>query len=102
MDIFGSVLREVGRHYDVSVKDIISSRRTRQVLPARLVSAYLMQKLSGASLHDVGAKLGGRDYTNIQMYCRAVERRVTEDGAFKLVVGDLEERIRSRRGYGTR
>lgn len=95
-DIIGLVLRTVARHFDVSVDDILSTRRSRDVLPARHVAAYLAHVLSGAAPADIGARLGGRDSTIIAMYCRTVARRAAEDEAFKCMLHDLEQRLRSR------
>lgn len=93
-DIVDDVLREVSRRFDVSADEIRSTRRTRKILPARHVAAYLAHKLSGLSSAEIGARLGGREYTNIEMYCRGVQRRTTEDEAFKHIVLELEGIIR--------
>lgn len=97
-DTIDAVLIEVAGRFGVSVNDIRSSRRNRQVLPARHVAAYLAYRITGMSTRAIGKRIGGRDYTNIEMYCRTVARRAAEDEAFSLLVHDLEGSIRSR-GY---
>jgi chromosomal replication initiator protein len=93
MDI---VLSVVAEQFSVSVAEIRSHRRSRQVVPARLVAAYLALEVTERSPQDIGRQLGGRDHTNIVMYCRAVARRAAEDQEFNGLVQSLEGCIRSR------
>jgi chromosomal replication initiator protein len=90
------ILRLAAERFDVSVSDIKSQRRSRQVLPARHIAAYLAHTASGISPHEIGEGLGGRDYTNIVMYCRTVARRTQEDAEFRRLVDELVERVESR------
>jgi chromosomal replication initiator protein len=93
-DAVDTVLSVVGAHFGVSADDIRSLRRTRQVLPARHIAAYLAHTVSGMAPREVGDRLGGRDYTNILMYCRAVARRAEEDEGFRRLLHQLEEAVR--------
>lgn len=92
----GDVLDVVAGHFDVSVEDIRSPRRSRQVVPARNISAYLAERILGLTMQEIGNQLGGRDQTNIAMYCRTVARRADEDETFKRLLCDLEGAVRSR------
>lgn len=94
----GKVLRVVAESFGVSVADIKSARRTRQVLPARLVAAYLAHTALGMTHREIGVRLGGRDYTNIAMYCRAVARHTEKDEEFSWLVHELSTRIREADG----
>lgn len=92
----GDVLDVVAGHFDVCVEDIRSPRRSRQVVPARNISAYLAERILGLTMQEIGNQLGGRDQTNIAMYCRTVARRADEDETFKRLLCDLEGAVRSR------
>jgi chromosomal replication initiator protein len=91
-----TVLRVVAERFGVSVAEIRSQRRSRQVVPARLVAAYLAHQVTERSPIDIGRQIGGRDHTNIVMYCRTVGRRVQEDEEFRRLVEDLTARVRER------
>lgn len=91
-----TVLRVVAEQFGVSIEEIRSHRRSRQVVPARLVAAYLAHEVTERSPQDIGRQLGGRDHTNIVMYCRAIARKTVEDQEFNGLVRSLEGRIRSR------
>jgi chromosomal replication initiator protein len=93
-----NVLRIVAKEFGVSVADIKSARRSRHVVPARLIAAYLAHTVSGMTPREIGSRLGDRDYTNIEMYCRATARRAEEDEAFKRLLLELEEAVRGRAG----
>lgn len=94
-----TVLRVVAERFGVSVAEIRSQRRSRQVVPARLVAAYLAHQVTERSPIDIGRQIGGRDYTNIVMYCRTVARRVQEDEEFRRLVEDLTARVRERHQF---
>lgn len=91
-----AVLRVVAERFGVSVAEIRSQRRSRQVVPARLVAAYLAHQVTERSPIDIGRQIGGRDYTNIVMYCRTVARRAQEDEEFRRLVEDLTARVWER------
>jgi chromosomal replication initiator protein len=91
---FDSALRVVAERFSVSVREIKSDRRTRAVLPARHVAAFLAHTVLGMSSREIGDRLGGRDYTNILMYCRSVARRAQEDEEFSQLLGALEAKVR--------
>lgn len=90
------LLGVVSKQFSVSIADIKSMRRSRHVLPARHIAAYLAQTAYGMTPREIGEGLGGRDYTNIEMYCRTVARRMLEDEEFRRLVDDLEVRVRLR------
>jgi len=97
---FDRVLRVVAEAFDVTATDIRSSRRSRQVVPARLIAAYLARKVTGKSSADISRQLGGRDYTNIEMYCRAVTHRAAQDPEFSDLLQHLDHRIRGGSDQG--
>ena len=88
-----NVLRVVAEWFSVGVDDIKSLRRTRAILPARHIAAYLAHITSGLTPREVGDGLGGRDDTVILMYCRTVARRALQDEEFGQVIRALEAKI---------
>lgn len=89
-----TVLRVVAEQFGVSVAEIRSHRRSRQVVPARLVAAYLAHEVTERSPQDIGRQLGGRDQTNIVMYCRTIARKAAEDPEFRRILRRLKESTR--------
>lgn len=89
------VMSVVGRHFGVSASDLASHRRTGKLHGPRLVAVYLSQRTSGAKPASIGKVFGGRDRTIIEMYCRAIERRLHYDRRLARIVQDLEQLSRS-------
>jgi len=59
------VQRTVARQYGVSRAQLISSRRTANLIRPRQVAMYLAKILTGRSLPDIGMRFGGKDHTTV-------------------------------------
>ena len=68
-----NILQAVSIHYGMSVRDILSERRTREIVRPRQICYYLAKKLTGKSLPAIGHRLGGRDHTSILSGIRKIE-----------------------------
>lgn len=62
------------RHYGVSRNDILSARRTAQVVRPRQVGYYLAKVLTLKSLPEIGRRFGGRDHSSVLSGARKIER----------------------------
>lgn len=59
------IIIECSKHFGVSVLDIKSNRRTRNVVMPRQVAMYLSKTITERSLSAIGKMLGGRDHTTV-------------------------------------
>src|SRR5690606_31856562 len=59
------ILRVVSRHYKVPRTDLLSSRRSRDVVRPRQIAMYLAKVLTSRSLPEIGPRFGGRDHTTV-------------------------------------
>ena len=75
------IQRVVARQYNVSRADLLSSRRTANVVRPRQVAMYLAKTLTLRSLPEIGRRFGGRDHTTVLHAVRKIENLVTTDGA---------------------
>lgn len=71
----------VATHYNVSRADILSSRRTANVVRPRQIAMYLSKVLTLRSLPEIGRRFGGRDHTTVLHAVRKIEGMTTEDRA---------------------
>jgi len=55
----------VARQYGVSRFDLLSSRRTANIVRPRQVAMYLCKTLTLRSLPEIGRRFGGRDHTTV-------------------------------------
>jgi chromosomal replication initiator protein len=75
------IQRIVARQYNVSRADLLSSRRTANVVRPRQVAMYLAKVLTLRSLPEIGRRFGGRDHTTVLHAVRKIENLVNNDGA---------------------
>jgi chromosomal replication initiator protein len=75
------IQRIVARQYNVSRADLLSSRRTANVVRPRQVAMYLAKTLTLRSLPEIGRRFGGRDHTTVLHAVRKIENLVNNDGA---------------------
>jgi chromosomal replication initiator protein len=69
----------VASHFNVSRADILSSRRTANVVRPRQIAMYLSKVLTLRSLPEIGRRFGGRDHTTVLHAVRKIEGLVTKD-----------------------
>jgi chromosomal replication initiator protein len=70
----------VASHYNVSRADILSSRRTANVVRPRQIAMYLSKLLTLRSLPEIGRRFGGRDHTTVLHAVRKIEELSGRDG----------------------
>jgi chromosomal replication initiator protein len=75
------IQRIVARQYNVSRADLLSSRRTANVVRPRQVAMYLAKTLTLRSLPEIGRRFGGRDHTTVLHAVRKIENLVGNDAA---------------------
>ena len=75
------IQRIVARQYNVSRADLLSSRRTANVVRPRQVAMYLAKTLTLRSLPEIGRRFGGRDHTTVLHAVRKIEGLVGNDTA---------------------
>ncbi|MEX0751429.1 MAG: chromosomal replication initiator protein DnaA [Xanthobacteraceae bacterium] len=73
------IQRVVARQYNVSRADLLSSRRTANVVRPRQVAMYLAKTLTLRSLPEIGRRFGGRDHTTVLHAVRKIENLVGND-----------------------
>jgi chromosomal replication initiator protein len=81
------IQRVVARQYNVSRADLLSSRRTANVVRPRQVAMYLAKILTLRSLPEIGRRFGGRDHTTVLHAVRKIETLAGNDSA---LAGEIE------------
>jgi hypothetical protein len=81
------IQRVAAQHYGVTVNDIVSARRTKDVLMPRQVATYLAKQITTCSLPQISRCFGGRDHTTALSAIRKITRLLETDL-------ELAERIR--------
>lgn len=73
------IQRVVARQYNVSRSDLLSSRRTANVVRPRQIAMFLAKTLTLRSLPEIGRRFGGRDHTTVLHAVRKIEGLLGSD-----------------------
>ncbi len=87
------IQRVVARQYNVSRSDLLSSRRTANVVRPRQVAMYLAKTLTLRSLPEIGRRFGGRDHTTVLHAVRKIEALVARDTSLSEEVESLKRQL---------
>ena len=86
---------KVSNYYNVTVEDLVSSRRLRSFARPRQVAMYLAKKLTSRSLPEIGRKFGGRDHTTVIHAVKKIDQLKSENEKFDEDVSVLTQIITS-------
>jgi chromosomal replication initiator protein len=87
------IQRVVARQYNVSRADLLSSRRTANVVRPRQVAMYLAKVLTLRSLPEIGRRFGGRDHTTVLHAVRKIEALAGNDAALAEEIESLKRQL---------
>ncbi|MPZ57099.1 MAG: chromosomal replication initiator protein DnaA [Rhizobiales bacterium] len=87
------IQRVVARQYSVSRSDLLSSRRTANVVRPRQVAMYLAKTLTLRSLPEIGRRFGGRDHTTVLHAVRKIEGLVGSDTSLAQEIEGLKRQL---------
>jgi chromosomal replication initiator protein len=89
------IQRIVARQYNVSRSDLLSARRTANVVRPRQIAMYLAKTLTLRSLPEIGRRFGGRDHTTVLHAVRKIESLIGNDttlaAEIEVLKGQLQE-----------
>lgn len=83
------VLRLVVERFGISKRDIISERRTAEVVKPRMIACWLMRNFTTMSLPTIGKKLGRRDHTTVLNAVRKIDALRERDADFRALTDEL-------------
>ena len=90
------VIEVVGDHFDFTVDQLKSKRRTQDLARARQMAMHLARELTSASLNQIGRAFGGRDHSTVSHACNLVSTLARNDPQVRGQLKDLNGRIRGR------
>lgn len=86
------IQKKVAEHFNISVKEMQSSRRARTVARPRQIAMYLAKQLTSRSLPEIGRKFD-RDHTTVMHAVRKVEELAMEDASLAESVETLRRSL---------
>lgn len=83
------IQRAVCERFKVARNDLLSSRRTANVVHPRQIAMYLAKTMTLKSLPEIGRRFGGRDHTTVLHAVRKMSRLVQTNTDVREQVSDL-------------
>ena len=59
------IMNVVADHFGVSIEDIVSKKRNKEIVIPRQVYMYLCRELTDVSLDNIGDNIGGKDHSTV-------------------------------------
>jgi chromosomal replication initiator protein len=94
------IMDEVADFFTLTVADLCSPSRNRQLVTARQIAMYLARELTDLSLPVIGKAFGGRDHTTVMHANKKIAGLMQERRAIYDQVQELTGRVKTRARRG--
>jgi len=88
-----AILKIVTDNFNLSIEDIKSNSRRREISWARQIGMYLMRQHTDLSLPRIGEEFGGKDHTTVIYSCEKITQLRETDPALAETLRQLSERL---------
>lgn len=85
----------VSRYYHVTVEDLKSNRRSKEVTNPRQIAMFLCRTLLNMTLPQIGFEFGNRDHTTVMHSCSKVTEEISQQGKLQKDIEEIKKRIAS-------
>jgi len=89
------VIKTVADHFKISTKDILSRKKTKNIVFPRQIAMYLSRSITEESYPEIGNKFGGKDHATVMYACSKIEKDIALDKKIAATVENLKESITS-------
>lgn len=87
------ILQVISEELKVSIDDLKSSSRRREISSARQIGMYLMRQHTDLSLPRIGEEFGGKDHTTVMYSCDKIAKKIEKDREIRETISQLSDRI---------
>lgn len=88
-----AILTVVADTFNVSIEDMKSNSRRREISWARQIGMYLMRQYTDLSLPRIGEEFGGKDHTTVLYSCDKITQLRKKDATLKQKLYQLTDQI---------
>ena len=90
------ILGIVSKHYDVSIEDLKSQKRTENIANARHVAIYIIKNLTNLSLKEIGNIFSGRNHATVISSINKVDTNIKTKKKMGAEINSLIKEIKER------
>ncbi|MDB9319845.1 chromosomal replication initiator protein DnaA [Nodularia spumigena] len=87
------ILSVIGDNFAISIEDLKSNSRRREISWARQIGMYLMRQHTDLSLPRIGEEFGGKDHTTVIYSCDKIAQLLQSDRTLAQTLRQLSDRI---------
>ena len=87
------IIKTVAEHYELTMEEMISSKRSKNIAYPRQIAMYLCRNLTDVSFEEIGRNLGNRDHTTIKHGVEKIENDIKEDDSLNTTIEILKKKI---------
>ena len=87
------IITIIAENFHLSVEDLKSSSRRREISLARQIGMYLMRQHTDLSLPRIGEEFGGKDHTTVLYSCDKISKLQKKDWELSQQLSTLSDRI---------
>lgn len=88
-----TILSTVSEHLDVSISDIQSSKRSKDIAIARQTVMYLCRQLTDKSLQSIGEVVGGKDHATVYNGIKRIDEKIKKDSQFNSTINVIINKL---------
>ena len=88
-----TVQKTVAEYFNISVEDMLSPRRTRDIARPRQIAMFLSREMTQSSSTEIGAHFGGKDHTTVVHAVKAIHKLLQADPNLSEDVAKLKKML---------
>tara|TARA_B110000196_G_C21137880_1_gene662150 strand:- start:1146 stop:2534 length:1389 start_codon:yes stop_codon:yes gene_type:complete len=88
-----SIQNLVASHFNLSIQELLSQRRSRSLARPRQIAMYLAKQHTTNSLPDIGRKFSNRDHTTVIHAVKKIDELIKKDNDIKQSVFELKKKL---------
>ncbi len=87
------IMEIVAEHYNITVNDIISKKKNKEIAHPRQICMYLCRKYTDVSLQNIGKLMGKRDHTTVMHGHDKIAAAIESDENLKASINIIIKKI---------
>ncbi len=87
------ILDIVSDHFNITIADLKSNKRSANISVPRQISMYLMRNLTETPLQAIGIILGGKDHSTIKYGVEKIEKEMAKDETLNNTINIIMKKI---------
>ncbi len=95
----GVIIDDVSRFFNISVEDLMSKKRTKELVFPRQIAMYLCRTLTEMSYPDIGKAFNGKDHTTVMHACEQISKQVEINPDLQKNMDEIKRNIKSEDSF---